>query len=136
PFFGDLASARNGDLDALGRLLESFRVYLLIIANLEIDDEIRIKSGASDVVQDTLCEVHRKFDHFRGQTENEFRGWLRRALLNNLRDLTRLYARTSKRSIGGEVSLDKSPRETLVDPQLTPGAKLLAREEAERLEIA
>jgi RNA polymerase sigma-70 factor, ECF subfamily len=134
PFREDLSAARAGDPDAQGRLLQSFRTYLLIIANREIDDHIRAKGGASDVVQDSLYEAHRAFDSFRGRTEDELRAWLRRVLLNNLRDLGRRHAGTLKRDIGVERSLDHGPKETLVDRQLTPGATLVARENAVRLE--
>jgi RNA polymerase sigma-70 factor (ECF subfamily) len=132
----DLRAARVGDLDALGRLFEGFRVYLLIIANHELDDDLRAKCGASDVVQDTLCEAHSGFNHFRGETDEDLRAWLRRALLNNLRDVTRRYVGTRKRNVRDEVPVEASPRDALVDPRLTPGAQLVAGEEAARLERA
>jgi DNA-directed RNA polymerase specialized sigma24 family protein len=88
------------------------------------------------VVQDTLCEAHREFDCFRGQTETELRCWLRRALLNNLEDRTRSFAGTSKRCIGSEVPLEHVCSWSLVDRELTPMAEIAAREDAMRLERA
>jgi RNA polymerase sigma-70 factor (ECF subfamily) len=136
PFREELIAARSGDRDALGRLFEGYRAYLLIIANRELDDDVRTKFGASDVVQDTLCEAHGKFDHFRGESESDLRAWLRRALLNNLRDGTRLFARSSKRSVAVEVPIEGGITEALVDSQLTPMTSLEAREDVVRLEAA
>ncbi len=134
-FLDDLSAVRGGDLDALGRLFERFRVYLLVIANRELNDDLRVKCGASDVVQDTLCEVHSGFGLFRGATEEDLRAWLRRALLNNLHDLTRHYVGTRKRDLRDEIPIEASPRETLIDSGLTPGANLVAAEETARLEL-
>ena len=39
---------------------------------------------AEDIVQETFFEAHRDFEQFRGQSEPEFLGWLRKILANNL----------------------------------------------------
>ncbi len=135
-FSDDLRVARAGDLNALGRLFESFRTYLLVIATRKIDDDIRAKLGASDVVQDTLCEAQHKFASFGGENESQFRAWLRRALLNNLHDTRRLYAGTLKRSASREVPFERCRPQTLVDPQLTPVTSLVGQEDDVRLRSA
>ena len=56
-----LAEARAGSQEALGKLLESFRAYLLLIAQCELDAELRAKGGASDLVQQTFLEGQRDF---------------------------------------------------------------------------
>src|SRR5262245_22320921 len=49
-----LAAARTGSPEALGAALEACRLYLLGIADRELDGELRAKGGASDLVQETF----------------------------------------------------------------------------------
>jgi RNA polymerase sigma-70 factor (ECF subfamily) len=98
--------ARNGSLDALGQVLEACRGYLLLIAREELDAELRAKGSASDLVQETFVEAQRDFAQFQGACEGELLAWLRKMLLNNLRDFTRRYQCSDKRDVDREVSLD------------------------------
>src|SRR5262245_12037270 len=100
-----LAAARSGSREAVGEALEACRAYLLAVAQRELDDDLKAKGGASDLVQDTFLEAHRKFDHFHGDVEVELRAWLRRLLLNNLADFRRFYREAEKRDTGREVPL-------------------------------
>jgi RNA polymerase sigma-70 factor (ECF subfamily) len=132
--FACLAGARAGSKEALGRLLESYRAYLLLIAQSELDPELRTKEGASDLVQETFLEAQRDFGQFHGDTEEELLAWLRRLLRNNLVNVIRHYRDTIKRQISREVSLDSgtsaSPlRNALRDPILTPGEQAASREQ-------
>jgi RNA polymerase sigma-70 factor (ECF subfamily) len=43
----------------------------------------------SDVVHDTLLKAHRHREQFRGETEAEYRAWLRRILANSIADAAR-----------------------------------------------
>src|SRR5690242_20337141 len=54
-----------------GLALERFRHYLLLLARLHLGDRARSKLDASDVVQETLLEAHRKRSQFRGRSEAE-----------------------------------------------------------------
>lgn len=101
-----LAAARVGSSEALGRVLESCRNYLLLIAHQEIDPALQGKGGPSDVVQETFLEAQRAFVRFEGHSEAELRAWLRRLLLNNVADFTRRYRDTEKRQTSREVSLE------------------------------
>lgn len=101
-----LADARAGSRDALGQLFEACRGYLLMIAHQELDDGLRAKGGASDLVQETFLEAQRDFAGFHGSSEGELLAWLRRLLLNNLANFTRRYRDTAKRAVEREVALD------------------------------
>ena len=49
-----LPAARAGSREALGKLLEAARQYLLSIARQEFDPDLRAKNSPSDVVQETF----------------------------------------------------------------------------------
>jgi RNA polymerase sigma-70 factor, ECF subfamily len=104
-FDGLLTEARSGSGAALGELLERFREFLLLTAETALDSDVRPKVGASDLVQDSLIEAQRGFAGFRGRDENEFRGWLKRILINNLLNQYRQWKQSQRRQLGREVSL-------------------------------
>jgi RNA polymerase sigma-70 factor (ECF subfamily) len=135
----DLVAGRAGDPEALGRLLEACRPYLLLIANESIGPELRTKLGGSDLVQETCLEAQRDFGRFRGRSEADLRGWLRGILMNNLVDARRHYMGSAKRRLGREVSLEETgsgSARALVDPAATPRARALARDDAEAIDRA
>jgi RNA polymerase sigma-70 factor (ECF subfamily) len=104
-FAGWLAAARAGSSEALGRVLEACRGYLLLVAGEDLDPDLRAKGGASDLVQQTFLEAQGAFGRFRGDSEDELLAWLRQLLRNNLIDFTRQYRATAKRGVDREVPL-------------------------------
>ncbi len=84
--------------------LERYRDYLRILVELQLDPAMRGKVDLSGVVQQTLLEAHLEGEK-RPQNEEEVMPWLRRILVNNLRDEQRLWT-AQKRDVGREVSLD------------------------------
>src|SRR5688500_12674425 len=100
-----LGPARAGSAEALGRLLEEFRGYLLTVARQQLDPGLGPKVSPSDVVQQTFLEAQRDFRHFHGDTDEELKAWLRRLLQHNLADMTRRYRGTGKRDAAREVRL-------------------------------
>jgi RNA polymerase sigma-70 factor (ECF subfamily) len=135
-----LAEARRGCPEALGKLLEAYRRYLLLIAERELPADLRSKGGASDLVQQNFLEAHQGFAGFAGRTPQEFRGWLRRNLLHNIANFTRRYRDTAKRCVAGEQPLAPADSQGVGgDPQastLTPSGKAMAREQAEAMQRA
>ncbi len=133
-----LAEAQAGSREALGQVLETFRAYLLLIADRELDPELRAKGGASDLVQETFVEAQRDFGRFHGSSAEELRAWLRRLLLNNMANFTRQYRGRAKREVGREVSLEAggSSHERgagLAADILSPSGQAVAHEQAETL---
>ncbi len=132
-----LEGARGGSPDSLGRLLELFRDYLNLTAEAGLDSALRPKAAASDLVQESMLEAQRDFNHFRGATEAEFRAWLKRILLNNLLNAYRLW-QTKKRQLGREVPLGRldlgDDCQGRADP--TPSKIVANREQRQRLEDA
>jgi RNA polymerase sigma-70 factor (ECF subfamily) len=131
-----LAGARAGSREALGQLLESCRDYLLLIAGQELDVDLRAKGGASDLVQETFLEAQRDFIQFRGDSEAELLGWLRRLLLNNLANFSRQYRTTGKRHVEREVPLQGQSssfdlRDNLAASVPTPAEQAMEQEQAD-----
>ncbi|HET6880011.1 MAG TPA: sigma-70 family RNA polymerase sigma factor [Pirellulales bacterium] len=90
-----------------GLRLERFRDYLRLLAEMHLDRRLQAKLDPSDVVQQTLLEAHRDQDKFRGQTDEELAAWLRQALVHNLVNAARDFAR-AKRDVRREQALEAS----------------------------
>jgi RNA polymerase sigma-70 factor (ECF subfamily) len=135
-----LLAARQGSVEALGRLMELCRPYLLSVSNAELELGLRAKVAPSDIVQQTFVEAQKDFPRFEGATEAELRGWLRRILLNNLADTQRRYGETDRRNIQREVPLDDPANATLLDSLIasveTPSQLAAANEEDATLQRA
>jgi RNA polymerase sigma-70 factor, ECF subfamily len=126
---GLLVAARDGRPSDVWALLDLYRGYLTRLAAARIPPGLRAKAGPSDLVQDTLLEAHRDLAGFRGQTEAEWLGWLRRILLHNLGNFERRYFGTVMRQAGRETSLADAPTAAAVaDPGPSPSSVLVARE--------
>ena len=100
-----LAQARAGDQNALGEVLEEYREYLRLLARPRVGRELRVRVDASDVVQETLLEAHRKQAQFRGTSDAELAGWLRQALAHCIADALRAFGR-ARRDVAQERSLE------------------------------
>ncbi len=99
-----LAEAKEGDSDALGRLLETYQNYLKLLARTQLDEKVRGRVSPSDVVQETMLEAHCDFPKFRGHSDGEFFAWLRKILVNNLARAVEQHVMAAKRDVRREVS--------------------------------
>ena len=133
-----IAAAREGDQDALGNLVQECREYLLLIANQDLDEQLRPKLGASDVVQESLLTAQTCFDQFKGDNRKEFVAWIRQILKNDLRTAHRHYKQFEKRRVHRESPVDDSQNKNpeLSDPELTPSTQAANREEQKLLSSA
>jgi RNA polymerase sigma-70 factor (ECF subfamily) len=136
-----LAAARAGSREALGEALQAYRAYLLLIAQQELDPDLRAKGGASDLVQETFIDAQRLLGTFEGDTEGRWAAWLRELLLNNLADFVRRYRATGKRRISREVGqpagdsgADRGAEATADTP--SPSVTAMAAEQSAALERA
>jgi RNA polymerase sigma-70 factor (ECF subfamily) len=114
------------------------RGYLKLLAQARVPAQLRPKFDSSDVVQRALLEAHRNEGQFRGETEAEYRAWLRAILTNELTRSVREFRGTDKRDPDLERSLQAALEQSsarleswLVDPE---GSPALAVERSERLE--
>jgi RNA polymerase sigma-70 factor (ECF subfamily) len=135
-----LHRARAGDASALGRLLELYRAYLVVLARVQIGRRLQGKVDASDLVQEAFLGACRDFPQFRGTTEGEFIAWLRQILASLLANLVRHYQGTQARDVRLErqlaVELEQSSQALdrgLIAAQSTPSQQAVRREESLRL---
>ncbi|HVS40561.1 MAG TPA: sigma-70 family RNA polymerase sigma factor [Gemmataceae bacterium] len=134
-----IEAARAGSASALGRLLEACRPLLLVIAERELDADLRAKVSPSDLVQETFLGGFPAFSRFIGETEEEVRAWLFRILHNKLADLRDHYQQAAKRQVSREHSLDGGSADHnagLADSAPSPSSLARRHEEQERVEAA
>jgi RNA polymerase sigma-70 factor, ECF subfamily len=132
-----LRLARSGDGPALGQLLELYRNYLILLAQLQISRRLQSKVDAADLVQETFLKAHRRFGQFRGETEVELVVWLRQILASNVANLVRHYFGTQGRDVRLEKELaeelERSSQawgQVLVGKHSSPSQRAARREEA------
>jgi RNA polymerase sigma-70 factor (ECF subfamily) len=88
-----LRRARAGDRQALNRLFERYLPSLYRWAHGRIPWWARHSMDTADVVQETVLQTIRNLGSFEPQREGALLGYLRRSLLNRIRDRFRYAAR-------------------------------------------
>jgi RNA polymerase sigma-70 factor (ECF subfamily) len=133
-----LAAARAGSREGLGQALDQCREFLLEVARGAIGPGLRAKGGASDLVQETFLEAHRRFGQFDGDSTHQLRAWLRSLLLHRAAKLGRRYHCTQKRRLSRERPLGED-QQTAVRPSHvaapgpTPSVQVMFDEQQRRL---
>ncbi len=102
-----LGRARGGDVESLGELLQWYASYLTILATTQLDRRLRRRVNPSDLVQETMLAAHRDFAAFRGASQPEMLGWLRKILINTMHRTFATHVKAGKRDIRREVSIDR-----------------------------
>ncbi len=112
--------AREGQDEALNGLLDVYRNYLKLLASACLDPALKGKADASDVVQETLLKAYRSFPQFRGTTEMEWLGWIRRILATSLTDVHRRFSTDARRTTRERALEDRLDRSSLILGGLVP----------------
>ena len=86
--------------------LESYRRYLRVIAQTQLDPRWQAKVDLSGIVQLTLMEAHQAADQLRAKTEGQRLAWLRRIFANNVTDEFRKWF-TEARDVRREMSIEQ-----------------------------
>jgi RNA polymerase sigma-70 factor, ECF subfamily len=134
-----LEKARQGDREALGRLLEARRAALHRLAERQLDGRIAVRVDASDIIQQTFLEAHRSFSQFAGQNTRKLTAWLQGILDHKVAGAIRDHALLQKRTVYRDRSVDDSNggRASLkneLDAGIsTPSQKVIRGEEEQRL---
>ena len=137
-----LERARRGDGEALGRLLELHRAVLLRSAERQMDGRVAVRVAASDVIQQTFLEAHRRFGQFAGREEREWAAWLRAILDHKVAGAIRDHALLQKRTVRREQSMDQDQgsepglKQGLDAGHSSPSQKAMRGEDEARVEGA
>jgi len=100
-------AARDGDGEALGELLSSYRKYVIFLARTQLHHHLQGKADPSDVAQEVFMAAHGNIADFRGESAAEFGAWLRGILSNTLAMHVRKFLGTQKRDPRLEQQLDR-----------------------------
>jgi len=122
-----LARVRQGDRDALDRLIARCLPPLRRWARGRLPSAARGVLDTQDLVQDTILSSLRHLDHFESRHEGALQAYLRQAVLNRIRDEARRFGR---RPAAAELS-DSQP-----SPAASPLDIAIGREGVERYEAA
>lgn len=120
--------------------LGRYRAFLRMKA-ARISPHYRGRIEASDIVQQTLMEAHKKIGQFRGGSEPEMAKWLGQMLKNNIADAIRALRR-KKRDIFRERPLESgtpssaSPADWIASDQTTPSLQASNAEQLLKLSDA
>jgi RNA polymerase sigma-70 factor (ECF subfamily) len=94
--------------------LDAYRSYLVVLARGRIPRSMQARLDASDIVQETLLEAHRKREQFAGGNEQgKLASWLRQLLSFNLMDAMRTQQR-GRRDVRLELEMRKSLDESAI----------------------
>ncbi|MEM1225882.1 MAG: sigma-70 family RNA polymerase sigma factor [Planctomycetota bacterium] len=104
----DIESARQGNQEALGRLLSSIEALMLTVATQTLTKDVRVRVSAEDVVQNACFDIAKNIGTFRGKTMREFVGWANLLTSHRAVESVRRNNR-QKRSVKTTVFMDTTP---------------------------
>lgn len=140
-----LAAAKEGQSEAVNRLLEKHRDALRRMVDLRIDRVLERRVDASDVVQDVMLEANNRLEDYLRDPVMPFHLWLRQMAQDRIIDLHRRHRVAAKRSIDKERPLQGAPRldqstldlaAQLCDREMTPAEAATWRELERRFQGA
>ncbi len=133
-----LTLARQGDAEALGRLLEAQRLRLRLLAERQLQGRLTVRVDPSDIIQQTFLEAHRSFAQFEGRQETEWAAWLQRILDHRVTLAVRDHVLLQKRDLRRERSLEDFAAGPALGQELeaghsSPSQRAIRGEEVQRL---
>jgi RNA polymerase sigma-70 factor, ECF subfamily len=139
-----LIAAKQGDMQAVNRLLERHRGPVRRLIELRLDRKVQRRVDVSDVVQDVMVEASGRLQKYLQDPVMAFHLWLRQIAWDRIIDTYRRHRVSAKRSMDREQSMsvpsnDQSTMDLaaqLCDPALTPAAAATQRELTKSVEAA
>lgn len=132
-----LDAAREGDSDAVNRLLEKHRGPVRRLVELRLDRKVQQRVDVSDVVQDVMIEASGRLTKYLDDPSMAFHLWLRQIAWDRIIDTYRRHRVSAKRNMDREQPIavpagtDQSTMELAVqlcDPGITPATAATRRE--------
>jgi RNA polymerase sigma-70 factor, ECF subfamily len=139
-----LAEVRGGDDGAVNELLDRHRDAVRRMIDLRMDQVLKRRVDASDIVQEVLIDASRRLRDYLANPVMPFHLWLRQMAKDRLIDAHRRHRQTARRSMDREQPLAAaSPEQSSInlanqlrDQQLTPAAAAAWAELQRRFETA
>ena len=100
-----LAGARAGDAGAVNDLLEQHRDAVRRMIDLRMDQVLKRRVDASDIVQEVLIDANRRLRDYLANPVMPFHLWLRQMAKDRLIDAHRRHRQTARRSMDREQPL-------------------------------
>lgn len=122
-----LEQIRGGNRAALDRLLQRYLPPLTRWASGRLPHGVRDLADTADLVQETIISALRHLDHFEIRGDGALQAYLRRAVLNRIRDELRRHRRRAP---------VEPLSEALRDEHTSPLDQAIGRETVERYESA
>lgn len=110
---------RAGDREALGELFAACRPRLLRVVDFRLDERLRARLDAEDVLQETYLAANSRLGHYATSAYTTPFLWFRALLSQTLIDLYRRHVGAQMRDPDREVSIDALPAPS---PQATSTA--------------
>src|SRR6056297_1554630 len=138
-----LVGAKQGNDDAVNRLLEKHRGPVRKLVQMRLDRKVQQRVDVSDVVQEVMVEASGRLQDYLKNPAMAFHLWLRQIAWDHMIDTYRRHRVSAKRDMDREQPLvaaggaDQSTIELagqLCDPELTPQAAAAQRELAQHVE--
>ena len=127
-----LQSVRQGDEDAVNKLLDRHRNGIRRLVEMRLDRKVQRRVDVSDVVQDVMVEASGRLEKYLDDPVMAFHLWLRQIAWDHIIDTYRRHRVSAKRNMDREQSLntggDKIDESSvdlaiqLCDPAMTPAA--------------
>jgi RNA polymerase sigma-70 factor (ECF subfamily) len=140
-----LDKARQGEAEAVERLLTNHREPLRRMIGMRLDPALAARVDASDVVQDVLLEAHKRLQDYLRNPSMPFHLWLRHIAKDHMIDAHRRHRQAQRRSLDREQPIvpaamsDQSSFELagqLLDHEVTPASAAIRQELQRRLDAA
>jgi len=100
-----LDAARDGDVDAIGPLLESYRARLGRMVQVRMDQRLQGRFDASDVLQEAFVEASQRLPRYLEDEKLPFFLWVRFLVGQKLLQFHRKHLGTEARTVDREISL-------------------------------
>lgn len=125
-----ITAARKGDDGAINQLLDRHRTSVRRMIDLRMDQMIKRRVDASDIVQEVMIEANRRLSDYLANPVMPFHLWLRQMAKDRLIDAHRRHRGAARRSLDREQPLASAASNEssfdlltqLSDQELTPAA--------------
>ncbi len=140
-----LIAAKQGDAQAVNRLLEKHRGPVRRLVEMRLDKKVQRRVDVSDVVQEVMVEASGRLEKYLADPVMAFHLWLRQIAWDHIIDTYRRHRVSAKRNMDREQPMsvpggnDQSTTELaiqLCDPAMTPAAAAMQHEIAKSVEAA